>query len=88
MNPKVKGLVTSRKFWAAMVGLFLVVLKAFKPDFPLSETETTNIIYVLIAYILGTAISDVGAGSAAAPLANAPPALPANLDPGSTQNRE
>ena len=49
-------LVKSRKFWAALIGLALVMVKGFKPDFPLSDVEVTNLIYVLVAYILGTGI--------------------------------
>jgi hypothetical protein len=32
---KFKLLLGSRKFWAAMVSLALVIVKAFFPDFPL-----------------------------------------------------
>jgi hypothetical protein len=50
------ALIKSRKFWAALIGLALVMLKGFKPDFPLSDQEVTNLIYVLVAYILGVGI--------------------------------
>jgi hypothetical protein len=55
---KLKLLLASRKFWAALIGLFLIILKAWKPDFPLAEEELTNIVYVLVAYIMGTGIED------------------------------
>jgi len=55
---KFKILLASRKFWAALIGLFLVVIKAWKPDFPLAEEELTSVIYLLVAYILGTGIED------------------------------
>ncbi len=55
---KLKQLLTSRKFWAALVGLILVIVKAWQPDFPLSEEDLTTLIYVLVAYILGTGIED------------------------------
>lgn len=55
---KFTQLLTSRKFWAALVGLALVILKAWKPDFPLAEEDLTSVIYVLVAYILGTGIED------------------------------
>ena len=55
---KLKLLLTSRKFWAAVVGLALVIIKAWKPDFPVDEEQLTSVIYVLIAYILGTGIED------------------------------
>ena len=55
---KIKRLLSSRKFWAAVVSLLLVILKAWQPDFPLGEEELTSLIYVLVAYILGTGIED------------------------------
>ncbi|MDY6846976.1 MAG: hypothetical protein SVP52_07560 [Chloroflexota bacterium] len=58
MSPKLKLLLGSRKFWAALIGLVLLIIKAFRPDFPLAEEELTNIVYLLVAYILGTGIED------------------------------
>lgn len=55
---KLKLLLKSRKFWAAFIGLVLVILKAFKPDFPLEEEQLTAVVWVLVAYILGTGIED------------------------------
>lgn len=55
---KLKHLIASRKFWAAMIGLILVVVRAFEPEFPLAEEQLTAVIYVLVAYILGTGIED------------------------------
>lgn len=55
---KFKQLLASRKFWAALIGLFLVIIKAWRPDFPLAEEQLTSIVHVLVAYILGTGIED------------------------------
>jgi hypothetical protein len=55
---KFKQLLGSRKFWAAFFGLALVIIKAFLPDFPLAEEQLTAVVWVLVAYILGTGIED------------------------------
>ncbi len=55
---KIKQLLGSRKFWAALIGLALVIVKAWRPDFPLAEEQLTSVVYVLVAYILGTGIED------------------------------
>ena len=55
---KVKQLLGSRKFWAALIGLVLVVVKVWRPDFPLEEEQLVSVVYVLVAYILGTGIED------------------------------
>ena len=55
---KFKLLIASRKFWAALVGLVLVIIKAYEPDFPLEGDQLTGVITVIVAYILGTGIED------------------------------
>ncbi len=55
---KLELLLKSRKFWAALVGLGLVVTKAYDPNFPLGEEQLTNLVYVLVAYIVGTSLED------------------------------
>ncbi len=55
---KLKYLLTSRRFWAAFVGLFLLTLKAWHPNFPITEEQMTDFVYLLIAYITGTALED------------------------------
>lgn len=55
---KLKQLLASRKFWAALIGFVLVIVKVWKPDFPLTEDQLTAVVYVLVAYILGTGIED------------------------------
>ena len=55
---KLKTLLASRKFWAALIGLALIILKGYRPDFPLTEDQLTGIVVVLVGYILGTAVED------------------------------
>lgn len=55
---KIKLLLSSRKFWAAVIGLVLMIVKAWEPDFPLEEEQLTGIVALLVTYILGTAVED------------------------------
>jgi hypothetical protein len=58
---KLKELLKSRKFWAAFVGLGMVIVKAVDPKFPLEDSAVTSLVYIIVAYILGTGLSDVRA---------------------------
>ena len=57
---KLKLLLASRKFWAAVVGLGMIVLKAYRPEFPLDENQITSLVVVLVGYMLGVAVEDAG----------------------------
>jgi len=59
---KLLGVLRSRKFWAAVVGLVFVLLDEFVPTFPLDADQVTNVVYMIIAYILGVAVDDLGQG--------------------------
>jgi hypothetical protein len=51
-------LIRSRKFWASIAGLLLVTVQAFVPDFPLDAEQVTNVIYVIVAFIIGSGLED------------------------------
>jgi len=62
MENKFTALLKSRKFWAAVIGLALIVARNLIPNFlPFGDQEITAVILVLISYILGTALEDAGA---------------------------
>ncbi len=57
-----KRKLTSRKFWAAVVGFVTAILTAFKID-NLTVEQVTAVISalgVLVAYILGEGLADSG----------------------------
>lgn len=60
MPDKLIALLKSRKFWAAVLGLGTLVLRNFIPDFPIDDETLQNVVYLLVAYILGTAIEESG----------------------------
>ena len=55
---KWKTLLSSRKFWATLVGLVFMVLRVAKPDVPLDGDQLAGILALLVSYILGTALED------------------------------
>ena len=55
---KFKQLLSSRKFWAALVGIVMVVVYAYVPDFPIGEDQILCLVLVILSYILGTALED------------------------------
>ena len=57
-----KRKLTSRKFWAAVVGFVTAILTAFKIDNLTMEQVTAVIsaLGVLVAYILGEGLADSG----------------------------
>lgn len=57
---KLKSLVKSRKFWAAVGGVVVVVVKGFAPDFPLSDEQVVGVVVMLAAYIIGTGLDQGG----------------------------
>jgi uncharacterized membrane protein len=61
---KVLALFKSRKFWASIAGLLLIVVQEFMPNFPLDADQVTNVIYVVVAFIIGTGLEDAAGESA------------------------
>lgn len=57
-TPKWKMLLSSRKFWAALVGLIFLTVRNFDPEFQIPEEETIAFVSILAAYILGVALED------------------------------
>ncbi len=53
-----RNLLRSRKFWATLAGLGLVILRSALPDFPLADDQITAIILTLSAYTFGTGLQD------------------------------
>lgn len=56
MESKWTELLKSRKFWAALVGLVLIVAKALQPTLAIDEAQVTNVVMLLAAYIVGTGL--------------------------------
>ncbi len=51
--------LTSRKFWAAVIAVLVIVLRSTVPTFPISDQLVSDIVLTLIAYIIGTGLSDI-----------------------------
>lgn len=57
---KFMNVLHSRKFWAAVVGTLFVILEEFIPGFPLTADQVSSVVYMIVAYIIGTAVEDAG----------------------------
>ena len=64
---KLLYILKSRKFWAALIGLLLVIVKPLWPDFPLEVDQIANpivdvigVALIISSYIVGTAVEDAG----------------------------
>jgi hypothetical protein len=53
---KIKVMLSTRIFWAALVGLLMVVARAASPAFPLENEALTQVLFVIGAYIFGESI--------------------------------
>ena len=56
-----KYLLTSRKFWAALIGLLVIVLAAFVTGFEIDQERGASLAVVVVSYIIGVAV-DPGPG--------------------------
>ena len=56
-----KNLFTSRKFWALVIGLVVLVVAQFVPGFKLDENAAVGLAVIVAAYIVGVAV-DPGPG--------------------------
>ena len=61
---KLLSLLKSRKFWASVVGLVLIIIRSFDPNFPIPDADLTKIVFVIVAYVLGTGLEDSRAPAA------------------------
>ncbi|MBU2177490.1 MAG: hypothetical protein KJ556_20550 [Gammaproteobacteria bacterium] len=52
----IKALLQDKKFWAALVGLVMVVVSAVNPEFKLDEAALVAAIVMFISYVLSVGI--------------------------------
>jgi uncharacterized membrane protein len=52
-TPKWKLIFSSRKFWAALIGIVFVIVKAYNPGFPVNADQLTQLIVILVGISLG-----------------------------------
>lgn len=50
----------SRKFWAALVGITFVLLKAVYPHIGIDEAQIEQLVWLIVSYVLGVGVADVG----------------------------
>ena len=52
------GILKSRKFWAAVVGIVYSIIFVIWPDFPIPEESVIGVVGTIVSYILGVALED------------------------------
>jgi uncharacterized protein involved in cysteine biosynthesis len=50
--------LSSKKFWAAVVGVVVIMVTNFIPE--IDETALTEIVTLIVAYIVGQGLADFG----------------------------
>jgi type III secretory pathway component EscV len=53
-----RQLLRSRKFWTALAGMAVILLRGVLPDFPIADEQVHAVILSLAAYMLGTGLQD------------------------------
>lgn len=56
-----KDLLLSRKFWAALLVLAVIVVSAFSPGFDMDTDAAAGLVVIAVSYIVGVAV-DPGPG--------------------------
>jgi hypothetical protein len=51
-------ILKSKKFQASIAGIVVVILSAFIPE--LDETEVTKIVALIVSYVIGQGLADLG----------------------------
>lgn len=55
------GILTSRKFWGAVIALVVVIVAGFVPEFELDGEHAAGLAVVVVSYLIGVAV-DPGPG--------------------------
>ena len=55
-----KQLFTSKKFWMAVIGILVTILVTAVPALEQYQDKLPEMIYLLVAYILGQGLADFG----------------------------
>ena len=56
----------SRKFWALIAGALVMVIRAYVPNLPIDDAKLSDLVLLLVAYIIGTGLEDAGVAYARA----------------------
>ncbi len=50
----------SRKFWALIAGAIVIIIRQLVPALPVDDAKLSELILLLVAYIIGTGLEDAG----------------------------